>query len=55
MGHFLYNLGAFGLKSFFAVQASPLNPARDLPAEDPESFSATSTKKEQAPSWKQEQ
>src|SRR5215471_18663913 len=34
-------------KSSFAVQVSPLNPACDLPAEDPKSFSATSRKKEQ--------
>ena len=32
---------------FLAVQASPLNPARDLPAEESESFSATSEEKEQ--------
>jgi cold shock protein len=37
-------------KSSFAVHASPLNPACDLPAEDPKSFSATSTKKEQSTS-----
>jgi len=46
LGHFPYNLIAFDFKRSFAVQASPLNPACDLPAEEPESFSATSTTKE---------
>ena len=31
---------------FLRSKASPLNPARDLPATNPESFSATSKKKE---------
>jgi hypothetical protein len=53
---FTYNLGAFDLEEFFRSIQFLRQPARDLPAEEAfQSFSATSTKRNKAPPWKQEQ
>jgi CspA family cold shock protein len=47
LGHFPYNLAAFDFRVLSQYPVSPLNPARDLPAEEAfQSFSATSKKKE---------
>jgi hypothetical protein len=55
MGHFLYNLAAFDFR--VPSQYKPLRSTQRVTflQENPESFSATSKKKEIATSWKQEQ
>jgi hypothetical protein len=55
MGYFPYNLGAFDFRVPSQYKHLRLTQRVTFLQENPESFSATSTKKEQATSWKQEQ